>query len=350
MGSTFNIQSIKEQIDITDVYEILDYLNADPIMRDGVITSRTVSHGGSSNKLYYYENTQLFVDYTGGGDSFDLFELVSRVQNLPLNDAIWFVVSFLHLDGCGILNDAMDDWDTFDRYKTMDEVNSIERIEFPALNPALLDYYPSPVIVSWVNEHISYQAQVDYNIRFNPIDSSILIPHYDINGHLIGVRKRAVSDDDLVWGKYRPAIVDGKTRNHPIGFNLYGIDKAKDMIKDTGIAIVAEAEKSVLQSYSYGVQQTVAVCGSSISMHQLKLLLDVGAKEVAIAFDADYRSLADAEAGKKAIKLMELHKKLSPYVKVSFLWDKDNKLGYKNSPFDQGAEVFRYLWRNRVVI
>lgn len=350
MVSTFNIQAVKEQIGITQVYEVLEYLNADPVMRDGVIVSRTVSHGGSSNKLYYYENTQLFVDYTDGGGSFDLFELVSRVQNLPLNDAIWFVMSFLHIDGCDMLNDTVDDWDTFDRYKSIDEVKSLERIEFKALDAGLLDHYPSPVIVPWVNEHISYQAQTDFNIKFNPIDGSILIPHYDIDGNLIGIRKRAVMEDDIAWGKYRPAVIGGKARNHPIGFNLYGIDKAKQAIKDTGIAIVAEAEKSVLQSHSYGVQQTVACCGSSISMHQLKLLLDAGAKEIAVAFDADYRSVDDDAAAKKVVSLMGLHKKLSPYVKVSFLWDKGNKLGYKNSPFDQGAEVFRYLWKNRVMI
>lgn len=346
---SFDIQKIKEQINITDVYEILEYLDADPVMKDGLIVSRTVSHGGDSKKLYYYSNTQLFVDYTDGGDAFDVFELISKVLNISLNDAIWFVVSFLHIDGVSSDASAID-WDVFDRYKAIDEVKSIEPMQLPELDKSLIDNYPRAVITSWVGDFIPYAVQEEFNIRFNPIDSSILIPHYDKDSRLVGVRKRALVESDIESGKYRPAVIGGILRNHPLAFNLYGLDKAKEAILDSGIAIVAEGEKSVLQSHAYGIGQTVACCGSSLSMYQMKMLLDCGAKEVVIGFDSDYKDLKDEGALQVVSRLMKLYRKISPYAKISFLWDKEKLLGFKDSPFDRGKDVFMHLWRNRVVI
>ncbi len=47
-------------------------------------------------------------------------------------------------------------------------------------------------------------------------------------------------------------------------------------------------------------------------------------------------------------KLTDIDKKYSSRVKISFMFDKENKLEYKMSPIDNGPEVFLYLFKRRV--
>lgn len=346
---SFDIQKVKEEITTNDVYDLLEYLNGEPEFRGDTIVAKTISHGGDSKKLFYYPNTQLFIDYTNGGDRFDVFELVSRVLGTKLTDAIWFVVSYLNLKG-DFSDTIHSDWEPLDRYADIEDVSRYELTALPPLPSNLLDNYPEVVVKSWQDNHISAEVQKSFGIRFNPVDSSILIPHYDIDGRLVGVRKRALAEDDIALGKYRPAFIRGELRNHPLAFNLYGIDKALPTIKEAHMAIVAESEKSVMQSHTYGITQTVACCGSSISMYQVNLLLQAGAREIVIGFDHDYKDLDSEEARQVANRLKKLNDKISPYMKVSFLWDKTGLLGYKDSPFDRGVEVLMELWKNRVVL
>ena len=47
---------------------------------------------------------------------------------------------------------------------------------------------------------------------------------------------------------------------------------------------------------------------------------------------------------------MDINKKYSPIVKVSFLFDKENLLQYKMSPIDNGKEVFLELFERRIIL
>ena len=62
-------------------------------------------------------------------------------------------------------------------------------------------------------------------IAYDPKRHAIIIPHYDINNNLIGIRKRTLVEEEEVFGKYRPATFNGKMYNHPLGFNLYNLNK-----------------------------------------------------------------------------------------------------------------------------
>ena len=95
----------------------------------------------------------------------------------------------------------------------------------------------------------------------------------------------------------------------------------------------------------------VAVCGSSLSKYQFQLLLDAGAKEIIIGFDKDFDEIGTEEYNKVIDKLQKIYDKYSPYVNISFLFDKENnQLGYKDSPLDCGKDKFLYLFRNRVIL
>ena len=117
-------------------------------------------------------------------------------------------------------------------------------------------------------------------------------------------------------------------------------------------AIVFEGEKSVLlyQSYFPEANISVATCGSNISMYQIQLLIDVGAKNVVIAFDRQFKEIGDDEWKHWTSNLQKIYNKYNNYVNISFIFDKNKITNYKDSPIDRGAETFLKLFNERVVL
>ena len=136
-------------------------------------------------------------------------------------------------------------------------------------------------------------------------------------------------------------------------FNLYGLYEHKQGISKRKVAIIAEGEKSVLLDDGfYGdLSNTVACCGSSFNKYQVSLLTNVlGANEIVIAMDKEYDDWR-SERGKKYKQHLEQEcKRYKNQAIFSYIWDYDNVLNEKDSPFDKGKEVFEYLYKNRVFI
>ena len=150
-----------------------------------------------------------------------------------------------------------------------------------------------------------------------------------------------------------PAIINGKMYNHPLGFNLYNINNSKNNIKNVNIAIVGEGEKFCLGYASYfGMENdiTVACCGSNLTSYQFNLLLSLGVEEIVIAFDKQFQEIGDKEWRRWTKKLTEINSKYGKYVKISYMFDKDNLLGYKESPIDAGKDIFTQMFMDRIII
>ena len=141
--------------------------------------------------------------------------------------------------------------------------------------------------------------------------------------------------------------------NHPLGFALYNLNFSKENIRTFQKAVVFEGEKSSLLYGSYfGLDNdiSVAVCGSNLINHQVDLLLSLGVKEIIVAFDKQFKESGDDEFKRWTQKLTDIHRKYSPKVQISFMFDKWNLLGYKDSPIDQGADTFMKLFKDRIVL
>ena len=96
---------------------------------------------------------------------------------------------------------------------------------------------------------------------------------------------------------------------------------------------------------------SVAVCGSSLISHQVQLLRELGVEELIIGFDKQFQQINDDEFKRWTKKLINIHKKYSPYLTISFLFDKENNLlSYKDSPTDKGKEIFLELFERRIYL
>lgn len=351
------LEELKKIITFEDIFNLLYALGADPQRKDGYIIARTICHNGSSHKLYYYENTKLFRCYTDCEGTFDIAELVMKVfkeDNMTLSQAIKYLKTFFNIEIFEKKeenNNKLEDWKILNRYKEVEETKENRIIEMKYYNEDFLNNLPQPHILNWEKENISYDIIKRNNIRYDPVNDGIIIPHYDENSKLIGIRERTLIKEKEENGKYRPLYFNNKMYNHPLGFALYNLNNSKENIKNIKKAILFEGEKSCL-SYAtlFGTENDISVCccGSSLSSYQLNLLLNLGVEEIIIAFDRQFISIGDEEFKRWTKKLTDLHKKYNKYIQISFMFDKKDLLDYKMSPIEKGIEVFQTLFKERI--
>ena len=103
MDDKEKLEQIKEQLNIEQIFDLLMTLGADPVMKGDYIMCRTICHGGSSHKLYYYENTKLFRCYTECSDTFDIFQLVVKLnstngRDYPLPKAVNYICNYFNIE------------------------------------------------------------------------------------------------------------------------------------------------------------------------------------------------------------------------------------------------------------
>ena len=366
----FDKSEIKNLLNIEDIFNLLYEWGGDPEYTSFGILSATICHnapGEGSKKLYYYSNSTLFHCYTGCSDpSFDIFELVIKVfeiqhnKKVDLNEAVRYIA--MRQGYSGRIEDALEE-EGLEDWSILSNYNRIQNIEIGEKKNIVLKEYDDIIlsrfnykikIAPWIKENISQEAIEKAKIGFYPGGDQITIPHFDADGRFIGVRGRALCQQECeLYGKYRPLKVNQVLYNHPLGMNLYGLNWSKDVIKTIKKAIIFESEKSCLLYASYfGWENNISVacCGSSVSAYQIQLLIDAGAEEIIIAFDRQFQEIGDNEFKKLKANLLKLHEKYKNFVKINFIFDKNMITGYKASPIDEGKDKFLKLFKERIVL
>lgn len=373
----YDKDEIKENLSIDEIEMLVNDLNGEPIKQHSTLLCKTICHCGEQHKLYYYDNTKLFRCYTDCSSTFDVFELVCKVMTnnghykvikdkegreqkvaWGLHDAVRFVAKYFGISASvesdsNAFHQELEDWKILESYEKSRGTTNIQKRELKYYDEKILKYLPQPIIQPWVNEGIKPDVMRHCGIRFDPVNCGIIIPHYSPDNQLLGIRTRTLIKEEEVYGKYRPAYLNGKLYNHPLSFNLYNLNNSKEHIKDFGIAIVFESEKSPLLYQSYfGIENdiSVAVCGFNILSYQMELLRTAGAKEVVIAFDKQFQDIGDEEWKKLKDKYYKIHEKFGDDIQISYIFDFEGLLNYKDSPIDQGPEIFMKLFKERIII
>lgn len=369
MNYDYDKNLIKESLTSDQIEDLLVEFGGEPFRKGDILISKTICHCGNSHKLYYYPNTNLFKCYTDCPDStFDIFELTRKVMsrehpksreesewNLP--EAIDFVARKFgfapNQNNEDIELNIKDDLKVFDRYDRIKDINiATQNVELKTYKGDFLKNLPHPKIQPWLEEGITQEIMEVHEICYNPQSHGIVIPHYDINNRLIGIRERTLVDETAeVYGKYRPAYIGRKMYNHPLSFNLYNLNISKKNISRMKKAFVFESEKSCLKYASYfGLENdlSVAICGSSFINYQAWLLIQLGVKEIIVGLDKQFQQIGDQEFQKLIKNLQNIHIKYGKYVTISYLFDKGDILGYKDAPIDLGPEKFLQLYKERI--
>ena len=69
-----------------------------------------------------------------------------------------------------------------------------------------------------------------------------------------------------------------------------------------------------------------------------------------ISFDKQFKEIGDEEWKNWTQKLKDLHTKYGSMVQISYLFDKQSLLGYKDSPIDKGPDIFIKLFKERIIL
>lgn len=367
---TIDKDKIKNELTIEQIESLTAELGAEPIRKNNILICKTICHNSkeelsnASHKLYYYDNTHLFRCYTECDDTFDIFELIIKIKKIQgeewnLYNAISFIINYFSLDfelEENNKNSSLADWKILKKYEDLSNKNNEEKknnVKLKIFDSNILKNFPRPRYLNWEREGISKQVCDHRGICYDPISDGIIIPHYNINGELIGIRERTLIKEEEINGKYKPAIINGVMYNHPLGYNLYNLNFSKKNVKALKKVFIFESEKSCLKYATFfGEDQdlSVAICGSNLISYQVKLLLSLGVGEIIIALDRQYKEIGDKEWQGWVKKLYTIHDKYGRYVQVSYLFDKEHILNYKDSPIDNGKEKFLYLFDKRIII
>lgn len=344
-------QGIIEQLNTDKIIELMEKLGVETyVRRPGYVIFPTICHNEDASqaslKLYYYENNHLFVCFTEDGNM-SIFKFLRHYYECRGIDFDWYEDIYKVVLDCSNFRLAAPGQPTYKSIR--DLYRRPEQIQLPTYPEGILRTFTKFYPPEWLNDGISKQAMDNFNILYSIPQNKIIIPHYNIDNELVGVRGRALNEWEVEnIGKYMPVQIEGKWYSHPLSLNLYGLNKTKENIKETGICFIFEAEKSVLQMDSFDRPNcAAAVCGSQFNKFALKILVqNCHPNEIVVCFDKEELPGQDTYF----YKLYNLCKKYRNYANFSFIYDMEGLLDLKDSPTDKGEAIFEELLKKRVRI
>lgn len=353
-------KKLKEILTVEQIVQLMSTLGADYSngSNDNEIHFRTICHHGDSHKLYFFKDSKSFHCYTNCGQ-LDIISIVQKVRDLTFSQSINFICNmfgignFTMIEGFSEEESPDLDWEILNQHEEAAAQIDMSR-EFKYIDESILDRFYKYYHPAFYKDGISIPTLFKFGIRYDILERRIIIPHRDELGGLIAIRCRNTDEEIVDAGfKYMPITIDKKLLSAKTSKYLYGQCYNQENIKKCKKVILLEAEKAVMQLDTILEDNNIglALMSSSLSLIQVQLLRELGVEEVIVALDKEYKEYGSQEEKAYAMKVRKgVINKLTPHFSVSVMWDKENLLGYKESPTDRGKEVFFKLFNNRIKI
>ena len=347
----YDYEELIESLDEGKIKTLLDKLEIPYQDKGAYLLCKTACHNedldAASWKLYYYKNNKIFFCYSNC-QGMSIFKFLKHYYETRGIEYEWYNDIYLVVRDCS----ALRNFEGFvtEKYKSLRERYRVARkeVQLPEYSKNALDCFVKRYPQEWLDDGITKEAMDMFDISYSIAHNKIIIPHYDIEGRLVGIRGRALNEWEVEnIGKYAPIRIEQTWYKHPLSMNLYGLNVNKENISRTGICFIAEGEKSVLQAESFSYPNcTVATCGSAgINKYQLNMLLKIpNLQEIVLCYDREEKPGEE----KYFNKLYENCKKYSHYVNMSFIYPRNGEIELKQSPFDKGEQTFFELLKRRV--
>ena len=248
-----NFKDLREELTDESIKNILSQFNVEPVHEDdSSITFPTCCHNleGGSPKLVYYKNTKLFHCYTECSTSFDIFSLLQKMYRLRGKEiTLKQAIAICDLDSSHLTveNESLS---CNDDIRHMQKLNNtytykVEDINFKVYDKKILKQYTFDYhgLMPWIEEGIGIEALQRFNIKYDIMNNAIVIPNFDYNGSLIGIRARYFNEEDIKKGKYRPIYNNGVLYSHPTGRTFYGICENHKNIERKHTCVIFEGKR-----------------------------------------------------------------------------------------------------------
>lgn len=271
-------------------------------------------------------------------------DLLTLVQyNLSLENpktSFWDVIKFLHkLLGLKLTikkedkkQEIIDPLYIFKKVKK--RRSRVNVLDFEAHDESeLFDFVPH-VHIDWYKEGIMPWTVKKFGLAYSYKYKRNVIPlRYWLTGELMGFTMRTTIQNYELFDIKKYFITPG----YPKQINLFGLWENKESISKSEYVVVFESEKSVLKRDSLNDQTCVAVSGHEISDEQDRILISLN-KEIIICFDKD-------------IDINHIRyccEKFYHIRKVSYIWDKWDLIGEKDSAADARNQIYEFMIKYRV--
>lgn len=159
----------------------------------------------------------------------------------------------------------------------------------PNTGTALIDFLKSRSFTEEEMRQAGVTAQ-RYRGLGDMFRGRLMVPLCDAQGKVIGFTARLLADDPNA-PKY---INTPQTVLYDKSRHVFGLHLAKEAIRKTKFAVVVEGNLDVVASHQANVRQTVAVAGTALTEHHLKILSRFTG-DIRLCFDADRAGIAATE-------------------------------------------------------
>lgn len=209
-------------------------------------------------------------------------------------------------------------------------VDSTYVTENPILSESILNSCVNKPNILFFRDNIKYDTQMLFEVGIDKASERISIPIRNPQGQLVGVK-----------GRYFGAVPNGINKyialhNYQKSLVLYGLHLTLDEIIKQNKVYVFESEKSVMQSWEYGIKNCVAIGGHNLSETQIMDLEGLGV-DIILCFDKDIDMVEICNITRKTF-FQKVKLRFRDDVNVGYMQDTQRVLGEKESFSDRMSE------------
>ena len=222
------------------------------------------------------KNDYLYVTDYARNISKDLFSYISEQRLVDFKDIIGVVRNILGIDDFGLFNESRGIFGGF-----YEKIRKRSEYSVRTYDESVLDKYIPLANKRFIDDNISIAAQQFFGIRYDVESQGIVIPIHNQIGELIGAKVRCnyeVQDGEMKYYYLIPCQASQ---------TLYGYSQNYNYLTNN-IIYIYEAEKSIMQCFSYGIRNCVALGSGSISRKQVRMLLELNPKKIIFMHDVGY--------------------------------------------------------------
>lgn len=339
-----DIERIKEYILYNNkIPTILENLDCKYIKENSKYFQCANPDGDNQTAIIVYKNPNLFtIDYTRNIDrnkaktKTDIFNLIEFFKDVSFIQSVKWCCDIIGLNYYHKFDEELPESLKITRMlrnmqNEIFESSEIDDTPVQKIPEVILNYYNDLPNLLFYQDNISCIVQKEFEIGYDGFSNRITIPIRDEIGNLVGIKGRLFKKElDEYDKKYLYLEPTNKSKI------LFGLFKSFKHINENSRCFVFESEKAVMQAYTFGCYNCVAIGGKQISQNQINMLSRLYA-DVVICFDKD---VGDNELESIGNRFLE-------GVNVYVMVDRNNILNEKESPTDN-YEKWKILIKNSI--
>jgi DNA primase len=277
------------------------------------------------------KETNSFYDFSSGIGG-NVLTFIRYYNKCGYNEAVNMLTKYAGLDGKVVSQRKLSATQVAKRFSPP------KKAQKPNKNTAMPDDYMeryekmADKLAVWEREGISAASLEKFQVFYDSFSDRLVYPIRSIDGKIINVGGRTLDERWMEKGlrKYTYFKQWGELNT------LYGVAENMEEIQKKREIILFEGAKSVMLADTWGIRNTGAILTSHLNPHQMRILAKL-AFRVVFALDKD-------------ICVREDHniKRLKQFVKVEYVWDRDNLLDVKDAPVDKGFDIWKELYEGRL--